>query len=210
MIRLVPPSEEPVASVGSDAEVTWTRSRRSSKVLERPTGGRQIEPSQLDDPTPCSEWTVRDVLNHITGGAKMFRSSRPDGVVTDEKFGELMVGDKLGDDYKASFHRRATRPKPRSTTRALDKMVKLPFGEMPAGAARQHRDLRRRDAHVGSRQGHRSEHRPRPRGARRRVQGRAEHADRRPPRRGLVREPIAIADDAPAADRLAAFAGRAP
>ena len=31
-----------------------------------------IEPSQLDDPTPCSEWTVRDLLNHVTGGAEMF------------------------------------------------------------------------------------------------------------------------------------------
>ena len=30
----------------------------------------RIEPDQLDNPSPCTEWTVRDVLNHITGGAR--------------------------------------------------------------------------------------------------------------------------------------------
>ena len=39
-----------------------------------------IEPDQLDNPTPCEGWTVRDVLNHITGGADLFaRLDRPPG-----------------------------------------------------------------------------------------------------------------------------------
>ncbi len=47
------------------------------KVLEM-TGQvvDEIEPAQLDNPTPCTEWTVRDVLNHVTGGADDVRSLR--------------------------------------------------------------------------------------------------------------------------------------
>jgi uncharacterized protein (TIGR03086 family) len=26
-----------------------------------------VQPGQLDDPTPCSEWTVRDLLGHMVG-----------------------------------------------------------------------------------------------------------------------------------------------
>ena len=39
-----------------------------------------IEPSQLDDPTPCTEYTVRDVIGHLVGVlprvAAMGRASR--------------------------------------------------------------------------------------------------------------------------------------
>ncbi len=95
-----------------------------------------IERGQLDNPTPCGDWTVRDVLNHITGGADMFAIAATDGSVPDGKLGELMGGDNLGDDYKGSFKAAAGRAldafKPAGT---LDKMIVLPFGEMPAGAA---------------------------------------------------------------------------
>jgi Mycothiol maleylpyruvate isomerase N-terminal domain len=33
-----------------------------------------IRPSQLGDPTPCTEWTVQQLLNHLVGGTKAFRS----------------------------------------------------------------------------------------------------------------------------------------
>ena len=46
-----------------------------------------IEPDQLDNPTPCEGWTVRDVLNHITGGADMFAIAATEGKVPDEKLG---------------------------------------------------------------------------------------------------------------------------
>jgi len=62
-----------------------------------------IQPDQLDNPTPCEGWTVRDVLNHITGGAEMFTIAATEGKVSDEKLGQLMVGDNLGSDYKAAF-----------------------------------------------------------------------------------------------------------
>ena len=70
-----------------------------------------IEPEQLDNPTPCEGWTVRDVLNHITGGADMFAIAAAEGKVPDEKLGQLMVGDNLGTDYKGSFEAASARAK---------------------------------------------------------------------------------------------------
>jgi uncharacterized protein (TIGR03086 family) len=95
-----------------------------------------IEPSQLDNPTPCGEWTVRDVLNHITGGADMFAIAAAEGKVPDEKLGQLMAGDNLGDDYKGAFKAASARAvKAFEPEGIVDKMITLPFGEMPAGAA---------------------------------------------------------------------------
>ncbi|MFI5047923.1 MAG: TIGR03086 family metal-binding protein [Acidimicrobiia bacterium] len=95
-----------------------------------------IEPSQLDDATPCSEWTVRDVLNHITAGADMFAIAGVEGSVPEDKLLELLTGDSLGDDYRASFRAACDRALAAyAPPGALDKVVVLPFGEMPAGVA---------------------------------------------------------------------------
>jgi len=95
-----------------------------------------IEPGQLDNPSPCEAWTVREVLNHITGGAEMFALCVRDGSAPEEMLGELMTGDRLGDDYKASFHRAADAANESfAIPGVMDRIVKLPFGEMPAGMA---------------------------------------------------------------------------
>jgi uncharacterized protein (TIGR03086 family) len=47
-----------------------------------------------------------------------------------------MGGDNLGDDYKGAFKTASSRALAAfATPGVLDKMVKLPFGEMPAGIA---------------------------------------------------------------------------
>jgi uncharacterized protein (TIGR03086 family) len=95
-----------------------------------------IEPSQLENPTPCEAWTVRDVLNHVIGGAEMFGISVREGSVPDEKLQELMTGDNLGADYKAAFSRAAADAEAAfQLPGAMDRIVKLPFGEMPAPMA---------------------------------------------------------------------------
>ena len=95
-----------------------------------------IEPSQLDNPSPCDEWTVRDVLNHITSGATMFAVCVREGCISDEQLGELMVSDNLGADYTGAFRdASAAALSAFDEPGAADKMVKLPFGEMPAGVA---------------------------------------------------------------------------
>ena len=95
-----------------------------------------ITPDQLGNATPCTEWSVRDIVNHITGGATMFAECVADGNVPDERLGQLMGGDNLGDDFKGAWDQAAKRAK--KTFRepgAMEKVVKLPFGEMPAEIA---------------------------------------------------------------------------
>ncbi len=31
-----------------------------------------VQPGQLDDPTPCTQWRVRDLINHVVGGNLRF------------------------------------------------------------------------------------------------------------------------------------------
>jgi uncharacterized protein (TIGR03086 family) len=91
---------------------------------------------QLGNPSPCEGWTVRDVINHITGGATLFAISAEQGSVPDEVLGRLMAGDNLGDDYKGAWATAAdTAMHAFGEPGVLEKIVKLPFGEMPAGVA---------------------------------------------------------------------------
>lgn len=50
-----------------------------------------IAPEQLGNTTPCAEWTVRDVLNHITNGAALFAMSADEGSVSDELMPRLLA-----------------------------------------------------------------------------------------------------------------------
>lgn len=96
-----------------------------------------ITPEQLTNQTLCTEWTVRDVLNHITGGATYFARVAEEGSVPDDDLPQLLGGgDNLGDDYKGAFNTAADRAMAAfSQPGVLEKIVKLPFGEMPAGVA---------------------------------------------------------------------------
>jgi uncharacterized protein (TIGR03086 family) len=95
-----------------------------------------IGPDQLADPTPCTEWTIRDLLNHITSGSTMFAVSAEQGSIPDDVMAQLMGGDNLGDDYKGAWQAASTRAmKVFAQPGVLEKIVKLPFGEMPAGVA---------------------------------------------------------------------------
>jgi uncharacterized protein (TIGR03086 family) len=95
-----------------------------------------IKPEQLDDATLCTEWKVRDLLNHLTSGATMFAISAEQGSVPDDVLGPLMTTDQLGDDYKGSVHTAATRALAAfGQPGIMEKTVQLPFGEMPAGIA---------------------------------------------------------------------------
>ncbi len=95
-----------------------------------------VTEDQMANPSPCDGWTVRDVLNHITGGATMFAISAEQGSVPDELLGQLMGGDNLGDDPKGAWLVAANRAMLAfEQPGALDKVVKLPFGEMPGGVA---------------------------------------------------------------------------
>ncbi len=95
-----------------------------------------IDDGDLAAPTRCTEWSVRDLLNHITGGAEMFALSAEQGAVPEEVVGQLMGGDNLGDDYEGAWSAASRHAlKAFEEPGVMDKMVTLPFGQMPGGVA---------------------------------------------------------------------------
>jgi uncharacterized protein (TIGR03086 family) len=91
---------------------------------------------QLDAQTPCEEWKVRDLLNHITGGAEMFALSAEHGSVPESEMGRLMGGDNLGSDWRGAWSAASKKAVAvYSQPGVMDKTVTLPFGEMPADVA---------------------------------------------------------------------------
>lgn len=95
-----------------------------------------VSTAQLGVSTPCEGWTVKDLINHITGGATMFAISAEQGVVPDEVLGQLMAGDNVGDDPHGAWRAAASQAMAAfQIPGVLDRIVTLPFGEMPAGVA---------------------------------------------------------------------------
>ena len=79
---------------------------------------------------------MRDLINHITGGATMFAISAEQGSVPDEMVGQLMGGDNLSGGVQSSWATASQRAMAAfEQPGVMDKTVKLPFGEMPAGIA---------------------------------------------------------------------------
>ena len=154
---------------------------------------------------------MRDVLNHITGGAEMFALCVRDGSVPDEKLGELMTGDNLGDDYKGAFHRAADAANESFTIPgAMDRVVKLPFGEMPAGVALNIAifDVTTHAWDLAKATGQSTDLDPEVAGIAYQVAQGMLSDDLR--NAGMFGQPVAVPDDAPVADRLAGLAGRTP
>lgn len=94
------------------------------------------EPDQLANPTPCVDFTVRDLINHVASGATMFAIAFEQGSVPDEELGRVMAPDFVGDDYKAAVAEALGRAGAAfSAPGGMDGNVALPFGEMPREAA---------------------------------------------------------------------------
>jgi uncharacterized protein (TIGR03086 family) len=94
-----------------------------------------VKPEQLGDPSPCADWTVRDVINHVTAGGKMFKHVAEGGAM-DESVMQLFATDHLGDDYKRSL-RDASDAAVAAFDQAgmMDTTLHMPMGDMPGAAA---------------------------------------------------------------------------
>ncbi len=89
-----------------------------------------VKPEQYEASTPCSSWDVRRLIGHVVGGSHWFALCVNAGAAPDEDASEerdYTKGDLLANFDTASGEALAAFNAPG----ALDKTVKLPFGELP-------------------------------------------------------------------------------
>ncbi|MEX2269782.1 MAG: TIGR03086 family metal-binding protein [Acidimicrobiia bacterium] len=90
-----------------------------------------VKADQMDDATPCASWKVKDVVNHIVAGSQWFGKSMDAGESQEDGLDQ----DFSSEDYLSIYdsgvkNSVAAFGKPG----ALEKTVKLPFGEFPGAA----------------------------------------------------------------------------
>jgi uncharacterized protein (TIGR03086 family) len=86
-----------------------------------------VSPDQMDQPTPCVSWTVRDLVNHIVGGTTYFAVTAETGTAPPPSTTDHAAG-----DFKTEFREGAERAvRAFSADGAMDMAMTLPFGELP-------------------------------------------------------------------------------
>jgi uncharacterized protein (TIGR03086 family) len=171
-----------------------------------------VRPDQWTAPTPCTDWDVRQLLNHVANGNVVFAGiadrTRPSGPVSPEE----RAVDRLGDDPAAGFRATGARMHDAFLTPGfLEGTVETPMaGEQP-GTTVVHMRINELLIHgwdlaraIGS-----PADLPEDLAEGALILWQTRLAGR--PREGMpfaIPEPVA--EDAPAIDRLAAFLGRKP
>lgn len=87
-----------------------------------------VKPDQLSDPTPCSEFEVKALLNHLLGGMSMLATA-----AQGEK-AEAPQGDLVGDGSDVAARYDAARDKLLNVIKdpaVFDATWKMPFGDLP-------------------------------------------------------------------------------
>lgn len=103
--------------------------RRASDWFSRQVD--QIKPDQWHVPTPCSDWDVRNLVNHVTSEALWTPPLM--GGSTIEDVGDRFDGDVVGAAPVARWHEAAVAAQHAiDTPGALDGIVHLSFGDAPA------------------------------------------------------------------------------
>jgi uncharacterized protein (TIGR03086 family) len=88
-----------------------------------------VSADQLQNPTPCASWDVSALINHVVGAQKFFtaglQGQPPSADQVDYASGDFLAAyDEASAECLASFQEEG----------ALDKIVNMPFGQMPGRA----------------------------------------------------------------------------
>ena len=85
---------------------------------------------QLDDPTSCGSWKVRDLLNHLIGGMAAYAAGAAGRPLPSES------DDHIGDDPAGNFRRAATDALDAfRAPDAMERTFKMPWGDTPGSVA---------------------------------------------------------------------------
>ncbi len=92
---------------------------------------RLVRDDQWADPTPCPEWTVRDLVNHVVSAARTY-ALLVNGC-SREQASEALHEDALGDDPLAAFlHLDGVLHDAFRQPGALERVCMHPMGDVPA------------------------------------------------------------------------------
>jgi uncharacterized protein (TIGR03086 family) len=95
-----------------------------------------VKPDQWELPTPCTEWDVRQLVDHLVTGHQLVAR-----VLAGEPFEQAVaavrsVGDKLGDDAAAAYDASARAVLAMfAAPGVLGRPVRVPFGTVPGAVA---------------------------------------------------------------------------
>jgi uncharacterized protein (TIGR03086 family) len=88
-----------------------------------------VDAQQLDAATPCESWQVRELVNHIVGATTFFAVTAETGEEPAPAETDFCEGDFVSEFNKGA----AGAVKAFEADGVMDKMMKLPFGELPGG-----------------------------------------------------------------------------
>jgi uncharacterized protein (TIGR03086 family) len=91
---------------------------------------RAVPAERWAAPTPCTDWSVRDLVNHVTG-EHLWAPHMLDGE-TIAQVGDRYDGDVLGDSPVAAWERAAETSRAAWLKASPDDVVHLSFGDNPA------------------------------------------------------------------------------
>ncbi|WP_433064685.1 TIGR03086 family metal-binding protein [Dactylosporangium sp. CS-033363] len=90
-----------------------------------------LDPAKLDGPSPCPGWTLHTELNHLVGGMRIFAAELTGTEPAGEHESDWLGADPRRAWTEAAALDRAAWHRPG----ALDGVVRLGFGPVPAGLA---------------------------------------------------------------------------
>ncbi|MFI1399916.1 TIGR03086 family metal-binding protein [Streptomyces sp. NPDC020681] len=116
----------------NDVATLLTRHTEALKLFSERV--HAVRADQWDDPTPCTEWSVRDLVNHLTAEQLWVPDLVSDGASI-EDIGDAYDGDVLGRHPRATWDAAARDArKAFGEPGALARTVELSYGETPVVA----------------------------------------------------------------------------